>query len=117
MQEALNRRAARSEREGEGGVGNERVGGRGRVSECVAQLVVACEGAAQCLWKRRDGGRFARQQVLEESCRPPHRLAGVVQDVVESRQALGEESREQLDARRVSQIQAVNLQALAERGV
>jgi hypothetical protein len=50
--------------------------------------------------------------VLKETRRPAHSLTSVVDDVIEARQALEKESREQLHARCVPQIYPVDFQEL-----
>ena len=55
--------------------------------------------------------------MAEEAGRAAHGLAGIVEDEVEPRQSFAEPAREQLDARRVPQVDAVHLQPVAERGV
>src|SRR4029079_4840938 len=88
---------------------------RARTFEPPAQLVVIREHTAQI---RREAGhrlRFALKQMFEEPGRPAHRLARVVEDVVEARKPLDEKLREELDARRVTQVESVDLQALSER--
>ena len=52
--------------------------------------------------------------MLEETRRPAHGLAGIVDDVVEPRQTLDQEPCEQFDARSMPQIETVDLQAPAE---
>src|SRR6202167_3869597 len=72
-----------------------------------AQLVVTRERTARGCGRRGEPLGFSRQKVLEETGRASHGLAGVIDDVVEPWQSLGQESREQLDARRVPQIETV----------
>ena len=93
----------------------QRAGVFARPFEHPAQLVMTREHGSQVRRKRGDRLSFPRQQVLKESRRPTHRLARVVENVVEARQPLGEKSREQLHARRVAQIQPVDLQPLPKR--
>src|ERR1700733_247607 len=52
--------------------------------------------------------------MLEKTRRAAHGLAGVVQNVVEPRQPFGQESREYFDARRMPQIEPMDLQAPAK---
>src|SRR6185312_11683715 len=52
--------------------------------------------------------------MLEKPRRPPNRLARVIEDVVEPWQPLEQKSGEDLNTRRMAQIQPVNLQPLAE---
>src|SRR6185312_13991330 len=81
----------------------------------VPQLRMTRKHAATGLRQRGKWCGLASQQMVKESRRPSHGLAGVVQNVVEPWQALEQVAREQLDARCVPQIEAVNLQTLAER--
>jgi hypothetical protein len=54
--------------------------------------------------------RLGGQQVLVETRRTTHGLAGVVDDEVEARKRVVDEAREDLDARRMAQIEAVDVQ-------
>src|SRR5260370_7974198 len=54
--------------------------------------------------------------MLKETCRSTHGLARVVEKVVQPRQPLDQESREEFDARGMTQIETVDLEPLAEGG-
>src|SRR4051812_32363526 len=54
--------------------------------------------------------------MLKKSRRPAHRLTSIVENVVEARQSLEQKPREDLDARRMPQIEPVNLQPIAKAG-
>ena len=55
--------------------------------------------------------------MAKEPGRPPHGLAGVIQDVVETRQPLGKEPREQIHAGRMAQYEEPeHVQAPAKSG-
>jgi len=82
----------------------------------VSAPVVTREHVLQSRRERGDRLGFPCQQVLKKSRRATHRLARVVENVVEARQAFGEKSREEFDARRVAQVQPVDLQPLPVRG-
>ena len=56
---------------------------------------------------------LAVQQVRVKAGRPPHGLRGVVREDVEPPEPRFQVAREQLDARRVAQVEAVELEALA----
>ena len=67
------------------------------------------ERAAQCGRQRARTLRLALQQMAEEAGGTADRLAGIVEDEVEAGQPFSEPAREQLDARRMAQVEAMDL--------
>ena len=65
-----------------------------------------------CVQRRR----LARHHVLVELGRPPHGLAGVVDDEVEPVAGAEQLPAERLDARRVAQVEPEDLEAVAPLG-
>jgi hypothetical protein len=76
---------------------------------------VVRERPAQLHGERRERAGFLVEQVPEEPGGAAHGLTGIVQNVVESRQALEEKAGEDVDARRMPQVEPVDLQAFTER--
>ena len=85
-----------------------------RGADAPAQFVVIGERAAPILGQQIQRLGLPGEQMREKPRRAAHGLAGVVHQVIQPRQALGEELREQLDARRMAQVQAMNLQPRAK---
>src|SRR5690242_8558596 len=75
---------------------------------------MARQRAAQCFGESGHRLGLPREQMLKESRGSPYRLTCVVEDVVESRQALEQKAREELDTGGVSEIEAVNLESFAK---
>ncbi len=75
------------------------------------------ERCGPCRRQRRARRRFPFEQMSEKAGRPAHGLAGVVEEVIESRQPSDQEPREQLDARGVAQVETMDLQSVAKIGV
>jgi hypothetical protein len=81
-----------------------------------AQSLVPAEQPAKAGGQARQRGGLAIHHVRIEIRRPPHRLAGVVDDEVESRPRREELAAEGLDARRVAQIEAEDLEPVLPVG-
>jgi hypothetical protein len=77
--------------------------------ERTPQFIVIASGNPASGRQARPWIRPRAEQVLKKTRRPTHGLAGIVQDVIEPRQPFEQEPREQLDARRMAQIEAMNL--------
>ena len=78
-----------------------------------AQAFVVTHDVADVRRQRGKRSRFAFHHVGVEPRRAAHRLAGVVDDVVEARARGQHLVAERLDARRMAQIQSEHLQAMA----
>ena len=74
-----------------------------------AHAVVVAEQLTRPVGHRRRRRRFQIEHVSIELGRPPDRLAGVVDDVVETVVRVGHMGAERLDTRRVPQVEAVHL--------